>query len=436
MAQKKKLLVLLGAGSSRLLDSNGISQGMPSVGELDHEMRAWAADLITGNPETYTTDAIIHKRTAGKPNYYEMALKNREAYYQDASPIMEDIARPNYERVLGDLHGFMNGFLTKPMGDPLLHWLQENALKALVDFSNNNAFDDILRQIKALYAKLARYMRQRSLDFENRAANLPQFVSYATLMRGLKDYFELGVYTLNYDTLALTALPDFFTGFDTSTNQGRFQPSTVHQCPDWNFIYHLHGSVHHSFVPIEQRPQSERNRSPIVWQPKLSDHFEEDGGDLRSATDHRRMVPTTLIAGGWKLDQIQEDPFQTLYSALPRHAHEADAVLVGGYGFGDAQINSVLQAMLRAQTARGRRPPVLVLGKGTKPRNLSQTLIGPGLSGFAKVGLDDPQFEGPTGSSVPVIVWSEGFEQASVRLAEIIQWLDGRPQLSHEANQL
>src|ERR1017187_8279861 len=66
MPHKKKLLVLLGAGSSRLLDSNGISQGMPSVEELDQKMQAWAADLGTGNPETYTTDRIVHKLTAGK----------------------------------------------------------------------------------------------------------------------------------------------------------------------------------------------------------------------------------------------------------------------------------------------------------------------------------------------------------------------------------
>jgi len=314
------------------------------------------------------------------------------------------------------------------MGDPILHWLQENALQGLVDFSNGNAAYDVLWQIKALYAKLACYMRQRSLDFEKGAATSPLFVPYTTLLHGLQEHFEVGVYTLNYDTLALTASPDFFTGFDTSTDQGRFLPGTVHQRRDWNFIYHLHGSVHHSFVPTNQRPEGEMTRSRMVWQRDLSGHFVEDGGDLRPATEHRRMVPSTLIAGGWKLDQIQEDPFQTFYSAFPRHAHEAQAILIGGYGFGDAHINSVLQAMLRAaKTDRDQPLPVLVLGKGEKPGKLSGTLLAPNSPGFKKMGFHDPQFEVATNSSTPVAVWLGGFNQASTRLAEIIQWLDGNP---------
>jgi hypothetical protein len=81
--------------------------------------------------------------------------------------------------------------------------------------------------------------------------------------------------------------------------------------------------------------------------------------------------------------------------------------------------------MLRAQTARSQRPPVLVLGKGTKPKNLSSTLMGSDFSGFKKVELTDTQFDAPTDSSIPVIMGSGGFEQAGMWLAKIIPWLDG-----------
>jgi hypothetical protein len=420
MSQKKKLLVLLGAGSS-------LSQGMPSVGELDQKMQAWAAELVTGNIDTYFTDRIVHKVTAGKPNYYEIALKNREAYYHGTPSYIQEFARNDYERVLGDLHGFMNGLIKKPSGDPLLQWLQKaDVLEGLnLDFTDDSLFYAVSDQIKGLCIALAGHMRQLSRDFENKAASLASFALYSTFLRGLKDHFDLGVYTLNYDTVALAALPDFFTGFDTSTDQGRFAPAEVHR-RDRGFIYHLHGSVHHSAEPMAQRPQNDRTLGTIVWQKDLSKCC-DDRGDLRTATDQRRMVPTTLIAGGWKLDQIQEDPFQTFYSALPRHAHDADAILIGGYGFGDVHINSILQAMLRARTARGQRPPVLVLGNTTTPNNLAHTLISPNTSsGWISAGLSDSQFEvpNPTTPSTPVVLWRGGFEKASARVVDIIELLD------------
>jgi hypothetical protein len=268
--------------------------------------------------------------------------------------------------------------------------------------------------------ELADHVRQLSRGFEKGVESSEPFSSYRTLFNGLRDHFDLGVYSLNYDTVALTALPDFFTGFDTSMDVGRFAPAEIHRRYEhWGFLYHLHGSVHHSAIPMAQRPLNGRTLGGIVWMNDLS-KCSDDRGDLRVATDQRRMVPTTLIAGNWKLDQIQEDPFQTFYSSLPRHAHEADVILIGGYGFGDAHINNVLSAML---AARSRRPPVLVLGRDTKPSNLTRTLSVPGFRPVASGG--DREFETSTDSSAPAVFWSGGVEGASVRLAEIIGWLDG-----------
>ena len=61
------------------------------------------------------------------------------------------------------------------------------------------------------------------------------------------------------------------------------------------------------------------------------------------AQDFRPVPLTTLIAGGFKLDQLLADPFQTFYSSLVRHAQQADALLIAGYGFGDLHVNRSLR---------------------------------------------------------------------------------------------
>jgi hypothetical protein len=84
---------------------------------------------------------------------------------------------------------------------------------------------------------------------------------YRTVINTLRDAFELGVYNLNYDNAALTAWPQAYTGFG---DKRIFEPNIVHDRKEkWNFIYHLHGSVHHSLV--------RRLGSEICWRRDLSD---------------------------------------------------------------------------------------------------------------------------------------------------------------------
>lgn len=82
----------------------------------------------------------------------------------------------------------------------------------------------------------------------------------------------------------------------------------------------------------------------IVWKNDLGQSY-SDSGISRSdmSQDFRSMPLTTLIAGGFKLDQILDDPYQTFYSTLSRHVHEASSVLIAGYGFGDLHVNIVLR---------------------------------------------------------------------------------------------
>jgi len=66
---------------------------------------------------------------------------------------------------------------------------------------------------------------------------------YTAVFEGLNREFDLGVYNLNYDTAALQAMPGAYTGFN---DKGIFEPTAVHTRRGWGFLYHLHGSVHHS----------------------------------------------------------------------------------------------------------------------------------------------------------------------------------------------
>lgn len=399
---------------------------MPSVSALDKEMQDWAQK-----------DAAQR----GGVNYYQLLLENRESYYRDAHEVIKERNQTNFEDILGDMHALLNGILPKSFGDPILQWL----LKAKVfentticpDSSETNRphFNAVHDQLKTLFQQLARHVRRLSQEFERGSISSVPFSRYKALFSGLGEEFEFGIYNLNYDTVAITGLPDLFTGF--SEDSGNFVPSEVNR-KQWGFVYHLHGSVHHCFEAGDNIQYSTNFGDKIVWKADLSqvDEF-KDSGELRTSTDQRRMVPTTLIAGRWKLDQIQEEPFQSFYSSLPYHAYEADAILICGYGFGDGHINSVLSNMLHF---RGRRPPVLVLGYDELRRPLAlmrepwaqklQLALRVSREVFrneanrSKIWSElpdviDDQFEK---ADVPVAVWSGGVDNANTRLTEMLRW--------------
>src|SRR5208283_5261335 len=81
-------------------------------------------------------------------------------------------------------------------------------------------------------------------------------------------------------------------------------------------------------------------------------------------SDGKSFPKTTLIAGGFKLDQLLVEPFHSLHAAMVRHVYEADAILIGGYGFGDVHVNRA-RRNLRAHGAGADRPPVMHLDRAS-----------------------------------------------------------------------
>ena len=406
---KKKLLVILGAGSS-------IPMGMPSLVALDEKMKEWG-------------QAWARCRSACFPNYFDSLWQSAEAYIGHGDTSL----RPplNFEKVLGDMVALSHWMTPVPWGDSLRQVASGGASPPHLAFPPGpyGATVAVMDQVQYLLIELARHMRTLCCRFDSATAAARQ---YAALIGGLRGVFDVGLYNLNYDTAALSACPDAYTGFDKT---GAFEPSGIHQRPDWDFVYHLHGSVHHSLVG--------QFGDQVCWRRDLTGDFFD--GHQGLSTDKRsegRSFPrTTLIAGGFKLDQLLVEPFHSLHAALVRHIYAADAVLIGGYGFGDVHVNRALRNRLTMTSAR---PPVIVLDFArdkTDPmafrndlwaKDLCQTL---GTNGnfFCEPGHTSPPIPSELAAAdafevaapLRVALWCGGFVRAETRLDGIVPWLNG-----------
>jgi hypothetical protein len=152
------------------------------------------------------------------------------------------------------------------------------------------------------------------------------------------------------------------------------------------------------------------------------------------------LAPAIIACDGFKLDQLLAEPFQSFYAALIRRIYETDAILVGGYGFGDVHVNRALQ---NRPEGPGPRAPVMVLTRSacdTMPMELRRDEWG------FKVGLvlhAPAQYREPGHRAAPdiaeliakngfevcssnrVAIWHSGFVEATRRLGAIVDWLDG-----------
>ena len=331
LQSKPRLLVLLGSGSS-------IPCGMPSVNEIDELMKRWALE-VTAEPFIKSESEVFNVLWKASERYY------RSNHYG---------IRPNYERVLGEMTSLASWLSPPPFGNPLIEAISDGApistLEGLHNPSDKYASRNlVLSRQTSLLEKLANYIRDLSKALDSVSPAMSDFTS---LLRRLRDRFDLGIYTLNYDTVARSAWPEAYCGFD---RDGNFEPSGVSQRRRWDFVYHLHGSVHHSITAYPHR---------IEWREDLDCNFMdrlEMAPDM--AQDFRSVPLTTLISGGFKLDQLLADPYQTFYAALIRHAQEASAFLIAGYGFGDLHVNRALQNRFERPIDDAPGPPVIVLEK-------------------------------------------------------------------------
>jgi hypothetical protein len=339
--RKKKLLVLLGAGSSTPC-------GMPSVADLDAQMKTWSPQ--------WTHLPTFPEGAAGNGVFNDLwALLEK---YMQQNPRLQLGLRMNFERVLGEMTSLASWVTPSPFGNALREAVVNQ--NTSTDFSwpqdGEGPFyyrNLIVEQQAFLFRKLAEFMRVRCRDYDSTAA---EFLTYRNIFDTLHKEFETGIYSLNYDDLAVRAWPEAFTGF----REGHFEAQEVASRREWNFVYHPHGSVHYS---LAAPPFSHA----VEWKDDLSGAFDDSQHLMPNmASNFIPIVPTTLIAGGYKLDQLLSDPAQSFYAALVRHVHEADAILLVGYGFGDVHVNRALQNRYRQFPYNpDRRPPIIIITKTT-----------------------------------------------------------------------
>lgn len=283
----------------------------------------------------------------------------------------------------------------------------------------------VQEQLSWLFTKLAQYMRQRAkcITLDNK-----HFVCYRTILLSLRNEFELGIYNLNYDDLAARSLPDLFTGFTA----GSFDSRAVALRREWNFLYHLHGSVHYS---LPCRPDR-----GMTWKEDLDDSFNDTAAFFPfPSSGFKPLSPTTLIAGGYKLDQLLADPYQSFYASMVRHIHEADSILISGYGFGDHHVNRSLRNRFTTvdRNLEG-RPQIAILTK-TDPkcsptgkrhdrwaRELKTTIdtsfleYSPTQTIQTLLQNNDPETDAQQSSAI----WHGGFLEAVKNIENVISWLN------------
>lgn len=317
----------------------------------------------------------------------------------------------------------LDGWVTPaPWGNALRDALRDSALSDRFTWSVPQTGPytysmAIQEEYRALLTELARYMRRLSQELNTETAN---FTQYKDIFSALMRHYDTGIYTLNYDDVVLRACPGLFTGFAA----GEFEPRLIGLRTEWGFAYHLHGSVHYSFVstPADHR---------IVWQDDLNGAFTDALTWPDRAESRKLLVPTTLIAGGFKLDQLLADPFHTVYAAFNRHVHEADAILIIGYGFGDAHVN---RALRNRYFRREAPPPTVVIDKTDRtkgPTRWRQDLWAAELkqalhAAFGQMSRFEDVLEGCHFEEYPdrpVAIWHQGFIEAAPFVDAIIQRL-------------
>jgi hypothetical protein len=391
---------------------------MPSVTALDLLMRQWGQEWAAAR---------------GFPDYFDALWRSVDAYYQSGGSGLHPSL--NFEKILGEMVSLAHWMTPAPWGDTLKQVATDGSPPPRITFAYQTErygpTVTVMDQLSYLLGKLARHVRElsRSLDTTSACAT-----KYRKLFGELRKTFDIGVYNLNYDTAGLDALPDAYTGFSET---GIFEPGMVHERAAWDFVYHLHGSVHHS---LDRQFGDE-----IRWRRNLTngDSFFDDpeGRSSDKRSEGRSFPRTTLIAGGFKLDQLLVEPFQSLHASLVRHVYVADAILIAGYGFGDVHINRALRSRFSQPESR---PPVVVLDYAcdkTDPiafrsdlwaNELCLTLHTSG-SLFAEPGHSSPSVPSElamTGGfevAAPhrVALWYGGFVGAEQRLTSILRWLGG-----------
>lgn len=312
----RKLLIIVGAGAS-------LDFGMPSVKEIDKLFEEWGK-------------SILPLKDDEQKSLYSW-VKDRLSNHVSQNPNNRLNNLINFENILFTIQNLYT--ISKDE-----QWLYfNNRLKPFIDLHD---FPEIISFGKEKIADaydfhfLHSYLVDKLLDyFRNKCKTITQdkkneINSLKIFFESLKNDFKIGFINLNYDNIILSSLPDLRTGFNKLT--GEFSRDELYK-PDWNFCYHLHGSVH-----FDMKSRNKEDMHKIYWNEDLNSQFSQNssgrsGSYTSEGLDH---LNSCIIAGLDKSNQILKEPFGQYYMQLDKLIYESDCILFIGYGFNDLHLNS------------------------------------------------------------------------------------------------
>jgi hypothetical protein len=137
---KKKLLVILGAGSS-------IECGMPSVADIDNLMRAWSAHLA---------------QERATPDYFDLAWQALATHL--AQGLHGVPSKPDFEKALAELVALMHWVRPAPAGSAMRTLVAQGKLPADIAFPFAEAYGPSITlkmHASKLLERLAQHMRAK-----------------------------------------------------------------------------------------------------------------------------------------------------------------------------------------------------------------------------------------------------------------------------------
>lgn len=311
----KKLLVITGAGAS-------LEFGMPSVNQIDTLLEEWSKIDFPLHSDTnkslYSWVKEMYSNYLAKnklPRHNNFSFEDTLFLIQNISALGKDELRQQFKNPL-------NGFLK-------MEEFPEITSFGSVHKANS---DDFYFLHSRLVDKLVQHFRVKCATLSNdKRAELDKLISF---FKELKKDFSLGFINLNYDNVILSALPDLTTGFESGT--GEFNRSTLYK-DDWNFCYHLHGSIH-----FDMQGDGEYDMHKIKWNNDIDSIFSQNssGRNSNSTREGLSHLTSSIITGLDKTNQLLREPFGQYFMQIDRLIYEADSILFIGYGFSDSHLNS------------------------------------------------------------------------------------------------
>ena len=302
----KKLLIVLGAGAS-------IDFGMPKVSDVDKLFEKLASKHFP----------IIEKGASVNDNLYNWVKSNFNA---------NELESLNYEDIMFKVqsiasfpksHEICYGSNTKYI--PPKEFPKIRSYYQYETIANSN---ELIKMNTVLNHGLLTNLREKGRNLQS--AKEPELNQIKQFFNFLGQDYEMGFVNLNHDNVLLSALPELKTGFDRNT--GKFD-SEIFYKNEWNFCYHIHGSIHFNMED-----------EIITWKEDLNEKFGLGAPNRRSFdTEEGAAHPmSTIITGKDKINQIYREPFRQYFLSLDRKIYESDTILFIGYGFNDSYVNELI----------------------------------------------------------------------------------------------